>query len=165
MRFFAMCVLLLGSAFNMGFAEQSSANTTSSTCSFQDGKQITVRYVSEATEDKAPPSGKVWMPGGQPMWLFTQAELSVANSAIPIGAYSLYIIPEKEIWTLVVNKNVTTGSSYDEHQDLARVTMELGHLSEAPKQLRVAFGHVAPKQCNMRVYYGNTGAWAEVREK
>jgi hypothetical protein len=47
------------------------------------------------------------------MWLFTQAPLSVATSEIPIGAYSIYIIPDKEDWILIVNKNVSAHSNYN----------------------------------------------------
>ena len=99
------------------------------------------------------------------MWLFTQAELSLDTSEIPIGAYSIYIIPEKEDWILIVNKNVSAQSKYNEHEDLARAKMSLGQLSEPQKEVSVSFGHIAPKQCNMRIYYGKSGAWAEFKEK
>jgi hypothetical protein len=166
MRHFAISILLLGSILSMSFAEQPPANTTTASCTFQDGKQISVRYESEATgEKKTLPIGKLWMPGGQPMWLFTQAELSVANSEVPIGAYSMYMIAEKDNWILILNKNVKDGSAYDEHDDLVRIAMQLGHVSESYKTLRLVFGHVAPKQCNLRIYYGETGTWAEFRER
>jgi hypothetical protein len=43
--------------------------------------------------------------------------------------------------------------------------MPLGQLSEPQKALDVFFGHVAPKQCNMRIYYGKAGAWVEFKER
>jgi hypothetical protein len=109
--------------------------------------------------------GRLWTPGGQPMWLFTQAALSVETSEIPIGAYSMYINPDKQDWILIVNKNVSAHGSYNEREDIARVRMSLGQLSEPQKEVEVFFGHVAPKQCNMRIYYGKSGAWAEFKEK
>jgi Protein of unknown function (DUF2911) len=148
-----------------GFAQTSGTPATAS-CTFQDGKQMSIRYESTASEGKqALRIGKLWMPGGQPMWLFTQADLSVANSVIPIGAYSMYILPEKDAWTLILNRNVKTATNYDEHEDLARVAMPIGQLSDAQKELSVLFGHVGPNQCNLRVYYGKTGSWAEFHEK
>jgi hypothetical protein len=164
MKRFALFVVLLGGTFSLCFAQQTPAMSTTS-CSFQDGKQISVRYDSVINGDKkALPMGRLWMPGGQPMWLFTQAALTVDTSEIPIGAYSLYIIPDKQDWILIVNRNVSAGSNYNEHEDLARVRMSLGQLSESQKDLSVFFGHVAPKQCNMRIYYGKSGAWAEFKE-
>ena len=42
--------------------------------------------------------------------------------------------------------------------------MQSGHLSE-PQPFVVSFGHIAPKQCNMRIYDGKIGTWAEFKEK
>ena len=99
------------------------------------------------------------------MLLFTQAELTLAKTAIPVGAYSMFVIPGKNSWTLIVNKNVTAGSKYDETQDLVRAPMETGQLSSPEKEFSVIFGHMAAKQCSMRFYYGKTGAWTEFMEK
>lgn len=99
------------------------------------------------------------------MFLFTQTALTLGSSQIPADAYSLYIIPEDQNWTLVVNKNVNAGNKYDEKQDLTRAPMQLGQIDSPIKPAQVAFDHIAPKQCNMRLYYGSVGAWAEFREK
>ncbi|MGH9502865.1 MAG: DUF2911 domain-containing protein [Terriglobales bacterium] len=99
------------------------------------------------------------------MLLFTQTDLSLGKAEIPTGAYSMYVIPGKKTWTLVVNKNVTAGSPYDERQDLVRVPAEVGHLGQPVKRFQLAFGHVAPKQCNLRINYGRSGTWVEFMEK
>jgi hypothetical protein len=77
----------------------------------------------------------------------------------------MYVIPHRGNWTLILNKNVSEGSKYDEHQDLSRAEMQMGQLSQPNQQFSVFFGHVAPKQCNMRMYYGKTGTWVEFKEK
>jgi len=161
----ARYLVLMGSMLPIAVAQQPSANSATASCSFQDGKQLAVRYDGEHNEVKKQlPAGKLWMPGGQPMWLFAPAELSVGDAKIPVGAYSMYIIPGKENWTLVVNRNVKPGTDYKQQEDLARVTMPTGQLSN-PQPFNVVFGHVAPKQCNLRIYYGKTGSWAEFHEK
>ena len=162
----AMFVLLVLSMVHSSAAQQASADSSVATCSFQDGKQLTVRYDNKTISGKSgPPEGRVWTPGGTPMFLFTQSALSIGNSQIPIGAYSMYVIPRKENWSLILNKNVTEGGKYDEHQDLSPVEMQIGQLSEPNKQFSLFFGHVAPKQCNMRIYFGKIGTWAEFSEK
>jgi hypothetical protein len=126
MNRFALFVVLLGGTFSMCFAQQPPEISTTS-CSFKDGKQISDRFDGEINGDKkALPMGRLWTPGGQPMWLFTPGTLSVANSEVPVGAYSMYIIPDKQDWILIVNKNVKAGSNYNKHEDLARVRMPLG---------------------------------------
>ena len=143
------------------------AKTATTACSFQDGRQISVRYEPFAvTKKKADlPLNELWPPSGSPMYLFSQASVSLGNTEIPTGAYSLYVIPEKEQWTLIINKGVNAGVPYDQQQDLLRLPMQIGHLSEPGQHFKVVFGHIAPQQCNMRIYYGKTGAWAEFREK
>ena len=156
-------VLLTPPLFHAQQAPPDSANNNV-TCDFDDEKQIGVQYAHATVNDK-PPYGKVWSPGNTPMLLFTQAELTVANVSIPVGAYSMFVIPGKNSWTLVVNKNVTPGSKYDETQDLVRAPMETGQLSNPESEFSVIFGHIAPKQCSIRFYYGKTGTWTEFMEK
>jgi hypothetical protein len=98
------------------------------------------------------------------MTLFTEAPLSFANSAIPIGAYSVYPIPGKDKWSLAVNKNVTPGSPYDEKQDIARATVETDPVSQPSEALEVAFAHVGPR-CTLRIYFGKTATFADFTAK
>jgi hypothetical protein len=142
-------------------ADLNSANTT---CSFEDGQELSIRYKrSEKQEDMH--NGKPWEPGGAAMMLFTPAALIVGNTEIPAGAYRLFVIPEKKSWTFVVNKNVSSGSQYDAAQDLVREPMELGQIDVPLKQPDIGLAHVAPKKCNLRVYFGRVGASAEISEK
>jgi hypothetical protein len=159
LRLILFSLLLSGVVF-----AQDTSNTQSafSSCTFQDGNQLTVRYSNVAPDKKRDlPLGKVWSPGDVPMLLFTESPLTVGNVAVPVGAYSMYVIPDKTKWTLIVSKNVTAGSAYDEKQDLVRVPMETGKLSLAAEQPQVSFGHIAPKVCSLRVDYAKTGAWAD----
>jgi hypothetical protein len=139
-------------------------DSKSSACTFADGEQMSVRYSAVGNDNHKLPEGKVWSPGNSPMYLFTSAPLVVGTDQIPAEAYSMFLVPEKNDWTLILNKNVSSGSHYDEHQDLLRVPMQVGALS-TPQAFTVFFGHVAPKQCNMRIYESKVGAWEEFKEK
>jgi Protein of unknown function (DUF2911) len=134
-------------------------------CTFEDGNEISVRYTPTTTDKEKLQSGKIWTPGGSPTLLFTSTETTLADTTLPVGAFRLYLIPAKDRWTLIVNKNVSPETKYDEHQDIARSPMELGQLGEPAKELQLAFVRVASKECNLRIYFGNDGAWAEFREK
>jgi Protein of unknown function (DUF2911) len=160
-----MTAALLLSAVGVVAAQNDLKNVPTASCSFEDGKQVTVRYSNETSTGRDLPSGKMWTPGGQPMLLFTQAPLIANNTDIPMGAYSMYIMRDKDDWTLVVNKNVSTGNKYDKHLDVVRMGMLMGQLSEPQKEFTVVFGHTDARQCNMRIYYGKNGTWAEFKEK
>ena len=144
---------------------RSSAGTSTATCTFQDGQQISLRYSNQLVQSKTRlPEGKIWTPGERPMFLFTQGALTIGSSDIPAGAYSAYLIPQHNNWILVLNKNVAEGSRYDEHEDVLRTPMQSGQINE-PQPFWVAFAHIAPKQCNLRIYYGKVGTWAEFKQK
>jgi hypothetical protein len=98
------------------------------------------------------------------MTLFTEAQLAFGGSTIPIGAYTVYPIPARDKWTLVVNKNVTPGSAYDEKQDIARAPMETDQVSQAADSLEVAFAHVGEK-CTLRIYFGKSASFAAFTAK
>jgi hypothetical protein len=98
------------------------------------------------------------------MTLFTEAQLSLGSSLIPIGAYSVYPIPARGNWTLVVNKNVTAGAAYDEKQDIARAPMETDPIDQASETLEVAFAHVGTR-CTLRIYMGKTASFANFTAK
>jgi hypothetical protein len=169
-RVLAVYIFLLGQLLftNPAIAQQGDSDQNSATafCDFDDGQEVSVRYNSLIANSKDEPrNGKVWTPGGVPMTLFTAAPVMLNNSTIAPGAYSVYVIPNKKEWTLIVNKNVTAGAAYDERQDVARSPMELGEVETPPKAVQVSFAHIAPKTCSIRLYYGKTGAFTEFKEK
>ncbi len=167
MRAIAISIVLLCQGLLPVFAQDtnSSANPATAVCTFEDGQQVSVQYSNSATPSEEPRNGKPWRPAGAPMILFTQTALIVNKVEIAPGAYSLWLIPDKKNWTLVVNKDVKPDSAYDPAQDLVREPMEIGQLPQASKQADIGFAHMAPKVCNLRVYYGRVGSWAEMNEK
>jgi len=163
----ACCLALILLLPALGFVAFAAAKPDPETtvCTFEDANQISARYIPTTTDKDKLQSGKVWTPGGSPILLFTSTATSFGTSTVPVGAFSLYVIPAKDRWTLIVNKNVNPAAKYDEHQDIARAPMELGQLGEPAKELQLAFVRVASKECNLRIYFGKDGAWAEFKEK
>jgi hypothetical protein len=138
-------------------AQQAEPNSTAS-CNLDDGRQVYIRYNAVTTKTDKVLNGKPFTPGGMPMTLFTEAQLSLGGSTIPIGAYTVYPIPAKDKWTLAVNKNVTPGATYDEKQDIARAPMETDQVPPTDS-LEVAFAHVGDK-CTLRIYFGKSASFA-----
>ena len=144
-------------------AQSGGASSSTTTCNLDDGRQVYVRYNAVSNKEK-PTNGKPWSPGGAPMTLFTEAKLALGSSVIPIGAYTVYPIPAKDHWTLVVNKNVTPGAAYDEKQDIARTPMETVQVDQASEALEVAFAHVGAR-CTLRIYAGKSASFTDFTAK
>jgi hypothetical protein len=139
------------------------AQSASSVCTFEDGGQMSVRYDAARVSREKLSDGHPWTPGDVPMLLFTSTALKLNNTEIPTGAYSLFFMPGKEQWTLVVNKDVS-GRSYSKQQDVVRAPMGIGSLDDPGEQASIVLGHLAPKECSLRLYYGKIGAWVEFNE-
>jgi hypothetical protein len=169
MRVLAVCIVLMTHSLLATASEQAADpndQIATITCDFADEQEITVQYNNSAMSDKDQPrNGRVWLPGGSPMTLFTQVPLVLNHVELGVGAYSVYVIPNKREWTLVVSKNVSNPKTYDEKQDLVRAPMEIGGVESPPKRLQASFAHVAPKQCSIRLYYEKIGAFVEFNEK
>ena len=162
--FFAVLLVMICNAFAMAQAA-SDPQQSETMCTFSDGRQLIARYTAVASDRKSsPPPGKIWMPGGSAITLFTETGLKLGKTEVKTGAYTVYLIPGKNQWTLVVSKNTNPAATYDEKQDLARAPMETGTLSQAEEQLNISFGHVAPKQCEINVDYGRSRAWVAFDE-
>jgi Protein of unknown function (DUF2911) len=161
----AVCVSLLLSVMSPWLAAQAdAAGTATTSCNLEDGRQVYMRYNPVSGNKEKPPNGKAWAPGGVPMTLFTEAQLSLGSSVIPVGAYSVFPIPARDHWTLVVNKNVTPGAAYDEKQDIARGPMETAQVASPAEALEVAFAHVGAR-CTLRIYVGKTASFADFTAK
>lgn len=143
------------------WAQQDDQNVAS--CNLDDGKQVSIRYNQVSTKKDRAPNGKPWEPGGSPMTLFTETQLTFGGATIPPGAYTVYPIPGKA-WTLVVNKNVTPHSVYDEKQDIARSQVETDQVPDSSEDLEVAFAHVGDK-CTLRIYFGKAAVFAPFTAK
>jgi hypothetical protein len=154
----------MGLLASASFAQEEGApQSVFRSCTYDDGNEVSVRYSDAVPQGKKRDlqNGKVWSPGDVPMLLFTQTAVRAGNAELPVGAYSMYVIPDKNSWTLIINRNVTAGAAYDEKEDVIRIPMQVGTLPNSVTEPQVSLGHIAPKVCSLRVDYGKVGAWAD----
>jgi|SRR5664279_1861840 len=142
----------------------------SATCNFDEDKQLVVQYQHIPINLKKPlstqvPMGKVWAPGGKPMSLFTNGPIQLGSRSLPVGAYTMFVIPNSKQWTLIVSKSTDMSGAYDEKNDLVRFPMESGELPSPEGVFSVGFGHVAPDQCSLRIDLEKTGHFAIFQKK
>jgi hypothetical protein len=150
-------IMLLAVSFALSASALAQQNAS---CDFDDGGQINIQY--SPTVKEQPRNGRVWAPG---ITLYVQTPLTLGGKTIGLGAYSVFLIPDRKNWTLIVNKNVTAGAAYNSADDVARASMDVGEIPQPVTTLQLSFGHMGPKQCSLRVYYQKTGAFTDFMEK
>jgi Protein of unknown function (DUF2911) len=146
-----------------GLSAFGQTSDSATTCTFADGQQITVRYAAASNKRQEPQNG-IWSPNGSTMFLFTETPVTLGSTRIPTGAYSLYLSGKKE-WTLVVNRNTKPDAAYDAQLDVGRSAMESDQLGSHEKQMRIELVHPQPKQCSLRIFYGDKGYFAEFQQQ
>jgi hypothetical protein len=152
------------------FAQGTTSQATA-TCNFDADKQLAVEYQRITVNPNKPvfgheiPYGKVWAPGGRPITLFVNSPVTIDGKEIPIGAYTMFVIPSEKQWMLIISKSTDTSGQYDDRADLLRIPMEYGQLERAEAQFSIFFAHVAPRQCSMRVDLEKSRAWVIFQEQ
>jgi len=171
---FVLALLFLLSSFAFGQNPPATEpGSATAICDFSDQQQLAVQYqpLTLGKKDKDTflgrqvPYGKVWEPGKQPLTLFTNSALTIAGTSVPVGAYTMYLIPNKKEWTLVVSKNTDTSAGYDPSKDIVRAPMQTGMLTSPVLKFNVSFEHTGPKECSLRVDIADVGAWVPFQQK
>jgi hypothetical protein len=93
---------------------------------------VTVTYHRPATKGrdvwgKLVPYGEVWRAGANENTTISFGhQVSIEGKNLPAGTYGLHMIPTKEDWTIIFNKNSTSWGSYfySESEDALRVTVK-----------------------------------------
>lgn len=162
-------LLSLIAIVSVGARAQDTASANA-TCNFDEEKQLVVQYQHVTVNLKKPlamqvPFGKPWAPAGKTITLFSNTPVQVGSRLLPVGAYTIFVIPNAKQWTLIVSKSTDTNGTYDDTQDLVRVPMDSGELPSPQAELNVAFEHIAPGQCNLRFDLDKYGHFAPFQVK
>ncbi len=168
--FACLFVLLFFVALPFGAFSQDNPTTASATCNFDEQKQIVIQYQPVTISPKKPtssqvPFGKVWAPGGKPMTLFTNTTVQVGSQVLPVGAYTVFVVPASKQWTIIVSKSTDMSGAHNDQDDLVRAPMDSGELPNPETNLSVGFEHAGPGQCNLRLDLDKFGHFVTFREK
>jgi hypothetical protein len=108
------------------------------------GKIIAVNYGSPSARGRrimggVVPYNKVWRTGANEATTFTtESDLNLGGTIIPKGTYSLYTLPSKSSWQLIINKKIPqSGLEYYQKYDLARVKMKRQELPATLERLAI----------------------------
>jgi hypothetical protein len=134
-----------------------------------DGKTITVDYSSPRAKGRKiygglVPYGEIWRTGANEATTFvTTADVMVGGTHVPAGSYTIFTIPNKDKWALVISKKTGEwGTNYPgPENDLARIEMKASTLPAAAENFTIAFDKSAGG-CTLRMDWETTRASVEV---
>jgi hypothetical protein len=175
-KYFAVLImgcLSLGLMATLGSAQTDKASRPSppakATCALADGKTITVDYSSPRAKGRKifgglVPFGEVWRAGANEATSFvTTTDLMVGGSHLPAGSYTIFTIPNKDKWTLIVSKKTGEwGVPYPGAEfDLLRIDLKAATLPSAVENFTIAFDKTADG-CTLRMEWERTRASVDI---
>lgn len=102
------------------------------------------------------PLGRVWRTGANESTAITfSTDVMVGDKEIPAGTYSLYTIPGKDEWTIIINEKLSWGTQYDEAMDVARITAEVGEGSNL-EWFEIYFDTLSAEKAHLNLHWGTT---------
>ena len=169
----AVGCLTLGFMATLGSAQTDKAARPSpaakASCVLADGKTITMDYSSPRAKGRKiygglVPYGEVWRTGANEATTFvTTADVMVGGTHVPAGSYTIFTIPNKDKWTLVISKKTGEwGTNYPgPENDLARIEMKASALPAAAENFTIAFDKTSGG-CTLRIDWETTRASVEI---
>jgi len=87
------------------------------------------------------PYDKTWRAGAnQPTKLTVSRDFSFGGTAVKAGSYSLFMVPGKASWTVMLNTNLTASQEeHDAKDDVAKITVKPVALPALRERLRYTF--------------------------
>jgi len=113
------------------------------------------------------PYGKVWRTGANEATTFvTSGDVVVGGKTIPAGSYTLFTVPNKDKWTLIINKKTGEwGIPYKyEGDELARVDMKVSKLDSPVEDFTISY-EKSGNGCTMQIKWEQTVASLHITAK
>jgi hypothetical protein len=136
------------------------------------GKAVTIDYSSPRAKDRKiygelVPFGQVWRTGAnESTTLVTPVDLTIGGTTVPAGSYTIFTVPNKEKWALVISKKTGEwGTDYPgQANDLARVDMKVSTLPSPVENFTISF-EKAGGGANLNIDWETTRASVVVAKK
>ena len=110
------------------------------------------------------PYGEVWRAGANEATTFvTSGDVMVGGTHVPAGSYTLFTVPNKDKWALVISKKTGEwGTPYPgADSDFARVDMKASATSAPVENFTIAFDK-SGGGCTLRMEWENTRASVDI---
>jgi len=136
------------------------------------GKSVTIDYGSPRAKGRKiygelVPFGQVWRTGAnEATTLVTPVDLTIGGTTVPAGSYTIFTVPNKDKWTLVISKKTGEwGTDYPgQANDLARVDMKVSTSPSPVENFTISF-EKAGNGANLNIDWDTTHASVMVSKK
>ncbi len=130
---------------------------------------VTINYSSPRLKGRqvggeVAPFGKVWRAGANEATTFVASgRVAVGGKIVPAGSYTIFAIPDKDKWTLIISKKTGEwGTDYPgEAEDVARVDMKVSTLPASIENFTISFDK-SDISANLNRDWGTTRASARI---
>ena len=105
------------------------------------------------------PWGQVWRTGANSATTISFSEnVIMEGHSVPAGTYSLFTIPDKDQWTIILNKVVKQWGaySYKESEDFLRFTEKPVNLDEKRESFTIQFANVTTQTNDLHLVWDHT---------
>src|SRR6201997_2034598 len=144
----------------------------SASCDLGGGKTIKTDYSSPRMKGRKifgdlVPYGKVWRTGANEATTFvTSGDVVVGGKTVPAGSYTLFNVPGRDKWTLIINKKTGEwGIPYKyESDELARVGMQVSKLPLTVQDFTISYDK-SGNGCTLRLDWETTRASVDITAK
>lgn len=104
------------------------------------------------------PTGKWWRTGANESTAITfSGDVMVGDKEVKAGTYSLYTIPGKDEWTIIINSKLSWGTQYDDAMDVARVPAAVV-VNDGPntEHFTIFFDTLSSEKAHLNLHWGTT---------
>ncbi len=126
------------------------------------GQTVTLHYNSPSVRNRQifgglVPYNQIWRTGANPATtLITPVSLHIGNLLVPAGTYTVYSLPTKDKWMLIINKQTGQwGTEYNQQQDLGRVEMKSHTLDKPQEVMSLSFEETKKDSAEPHIRWAN----------
>ena len=104
------------------------------------------------------PFGEVWRTGANDATVITFTDaVTLEGNPVAAGEYALFTIPDKDEWTIILNKETKQWGSYQYKQteDVIRFKVKPIKLNEKSETFSIQFSNVMPSIANLDLVWDN----------
>jgi len=133
--------------------------------------KITIVYSRPAVKDRIifggiNPYGQVWRTGANAATTISFSEnVIVEGHKVPAGTYSLFTIPDKDEWTVILNKTVKQWGAYNykEADDFLRFKEKPINLPEKRESFTIQFANETTQSSDLHLVWDHTGVYVHLQ--
>lgn len=103
------------------------------------------------------PYGSVWRTGANLATILEfDTKVTIEGKEVPKGKYSLYTIPGNNEWTIILNKQISWGTRYNEAKDFVRFKVKSRKIQYTVETFTMDFSNFTTNAANLNISWENT---------